>query len=290
MIEASGSALTAETTSRSIRVDGRRVHYHEAGSGTPIVLLHGGGPGASGWSNFSRNIAALAARHRTIVPDAPGFGQSEWRDLSAGLFTTMADALRGLLDALGIEKAHLVGNSMGGGAAMKFAMEFPARVGKLVLMAPGGLLAPTGVMPSEGLKILFNFYAKAPTAERMLSFLSCMVYDAKSLTPELIAERLGSASDPAVLGNPPFKPGAPPPVEDLWRDERFSRLEHEVLLLWGRDDRTLPLDCAFPALKQLQNSQLHVFSRCGHWVQWERPAAFNRLVLDFLAEAGETRN
>lgn len=283
MIEPSVRSLTAQGTSRSIRVDGRRVHYHEAGSGPPVLLLHGGGPGASGWSNFNRNIASLATRYRAILPDAPGFGQSESRDLSAGLFSAMADALRGLLDELGIDKAHLVGNSMGGGAAIKFAMDCPDRVDKLVLMAPGGLLAPVGVMPSEGLKILFNFYAQEPTAERLQSFLSCMVYDARSLTPELIAERLESASDPAVLANPPFKPGAPPPVEELWRDQRFARLEHPVLLLWGRDDRTLPLDCAFSALKQLQNAQLHVFSRCGHWVQWEKCAAFNRLVADFLA-------
>lgn len=258
--------------------------YHEAGSGPAVLLLHGGGPGASGWSNFNRNLAALAARYRTIVPDAPGFGRSESCDLSAGLFTTMADGLRGLLDELGIGQAHLVGNSMGGGAAIKFALDFPHRVGKLVLMAPGGLLAPVSVMPSEGLKILFGFYGQEPTAERLRAFLSCMVYDARSLTPELIAERLRSASDPAVLANPPFKPGAPPPIEELWRDQRFAQLENPVLLLWGRDDRTLPLDCAFTALKQLKNAQLHVFSHCGHWVQWERPDEFNRLVADFLAD------
>jgi 2-hydroxy-6-oxonona-2,4-dienedioate hydrolase/4,5:9,10-diseco-3-hydroxy-5,9,17-trioxoandrosta-1(10),2-diene-4-oate hydrolase len=286
MNEPTPSSPASKATSHSIVVDGRRVHYHEAGSGPPVLLLHGGGPGASGWSNFNRNLGVLATRFRTIVPDAPGFGRSEWRDLSAGLFTTMADALRGLLDALDIRRAHLVGNSMGGGAAIRFAMQEPARVGKLVLMAPGGLLAPFGVMPSEGLKVLFNFYAQQPTAERLMSFLSCMVFDSKSLTPELVAERLQSAADPAVLANPPFRPGAPPPVEELWRDPRFAQLQHEIMFVWGRDDRTLPLDCAFTALKQLPNSQLHVFSRCGHWVQWERPAAFNRLVMDFLGDGG----
>lgn len=286
MVESSAPSLTAEATSRSIRVNGLRVRYHEAGSGPPVLLLHGGGPGAGGWSNFSGNVAALARCFRTIVPDAPGFGQSESRDLSAGLFTTMADSLRGLLDELRIDKASLVGNSMGGGAAIKFAMEHPDRVDKLVLMAPGGLLASLSVMPSEGLKILFGFYTQKPTAERLHSFLSCMVYDVGSLTPELLAERLASASDPAVLANPPFRPGAPPPIEELWRDQRFAGLAHPVLLLWGRDDRTLPLDCAFTALKQLQNSRLHVFSRCGHWVQWERRNAFNRLVVDFLSGSG----
>lgn len=283
-------SCTAQGTSRSIRVHGRLVHYHEAGSGPPVLLLHGGGPGASGWSNFNRNVAALATRYRTILPDAPGFGRSESRDLSGGLFATMADTLRGLLDELGIDRAHLVGNSMGGGTAIKFAMDFPARVGKLVLMAPAGLLAPIGVMPSEGLKILFNFYAQKPTAERLRRFLSCMVYDERSLTPALIAERLESASDPAVLANPPFKPGIPPPVEELWRDQRFAQLEHPVLLLWGRDDRTLPLDCALTALKQLPNVQLHVFARCGHWVQWERSKDFNRLVAEFLEEAENANN
>jgi 2-hydroxy-6-oxonona-2,4-dienedioate hydrolase/4,5:9,10-diseco-3-hydroxy-5,9,17-trioxoandrosta-1(10),2-diene-4-oate hydrolase len=283
MADCSPTPRTADHSSRQVQVGGRRVHYHEAGTGDAVFLLHGGGPGASGWSNFNRNVASFAAHYRTLVPDFPGFGRSEARDLSGGLFTTMADWLLGMLDALDIDKAHLVGNSMGGGTAIKLALEHPDRVGKIVLMAPGGFLPPFAVMPSEGLKVLFSFYAAPPTRERLLSFLSCMVYDTASLTDELLEQRLEAASNPAMLADPPFKPGAPPPVEELWRDQRLPALDHRFLLLWGRDDRTIPLDSAFTGLKQLKNAELHVFSQCGHWVQWEKAESFNRLVSDFLA-------
>jgi 2-hydroxy-6-oxonona-2,4-dienedioate hydrolase/4,5:9,10-diseco-3-hydroxy-5,9,17-trioxoandrosta-1(10),2-diene-4-oate hydrolase len=282
MKERSPSPLTEDDSSRYIDVGGRQVHYHEAGKGEPIFLLHGGGPGASGWSNFNRNVDAFAPHYRVLIPDFPGFGRSAAWDLSGGLFTTMAEWLLGLLDALDIKKAHLVGNSMGGGTAIKLALEQPDRVGKIVLMAPGGFLPPFTVMPSEGLKILFSFYALPPTRERLLRFLTCMVYDSGNLTEELLEQRLQSASNPEVLANPPFKPGSPPPVEELWRDPLLSSLDHHFLLVWGRDDRTIPLDGAFTGLKQLRNAELHVFSQCGHWVQWEKAEAFNRLVIGFL--------
>lgn len=282
MTERSPSPLTADNSSRHVDVGGLRVHYHEAGTGEPVFLLHGGGPGASGWSNFNRNVESFAPHYRTLIPDFPGFGQSAARNLSGGLFTAMAEWLLELLDTLNIKKAHLVGNSMGGGTAIKLALEHPDRVGKIVLMAPGGFLPPFTVMPSEGLKVLFNFYALPPTRERLLSFLTCMVYDTRSLTEDLLEQRLQSASNPAILANPPFKPGSPPPVEDLWRDQRLSALDHRFLLIWGRDDRTIPLDGAFTGLKQLRNAELHVFSQCGHWVQWEKAESFNRLVIDFL--------
>ena len=115
-----------------------------------------------------------------------------------------------------------------------------------------------------------------------MAFLSCMVYDTSTLTDELLEQRLNSARDPRILANPPFRPGTIPPVEDLWRDPRLALLDHNVLLLWGRDDRTIPLDAAFIGLKQFRNAQLHVFAQCGHWVQWERARAFNQLVLNFL--------
>lgn len=282
MVKTADPDLTEKSTGRMATVSGRQLHYHEAGAGEPLVMLHGGGPGASGWSNFNRNIDAFAPRFRTIVPDFPGFGGSEPWDLSAGLFAAMAEATLSLLDQLGIDKAHLVGNSLGGGTAIKLMLDHPDRVGQVVLMAPGGLAPAFAVMPSEGLKLLFGFYAEKPTRERLMAFLSCMVYDTSTLTDELVEQRLNSASDPRILANPPFKPGQIPPVEELWRDPRLATLDHNVLLLWGRDDRTIPLDAAFIGLKQFKNAQLHVFTQCGHWVQWERARDFNRLVLDFL--------
>ncbi len=119
-------------TSRFADVAGMRLHYHEAEppgppGGPPVVMLHGGGPGASAWSNFGRNLPVFAARFRTLAVDQPGFGQSAKPPVTGHYFTFAAEALAGLLDELGIDRIQLVGNSLGGGTAVRFALRFPER-------------------------------------------------------------------------------------------------------------------------------------------------------------------
>src|SRR5215472_18435749 len=145
-----GPALDAESTSYVADVGGFAVRYHDSGpagasagagkfDADTVVLLHGGGPGASSWSNFGKNMPVIASRFRTVMMDLPGYGGSVARPPTAHFFTLAADALAGLLDDLGIGKAHLIGNSLGGGTALRFALRYPDRVGRLVLMGPGGL-------------------------------------------------------------------------------------------------------------------------------------------------------
>jgi 4,5:9,10-diseco-3-hydroxy-5,9,17-trioxoandrosta-1(10),2-diene-4-oate hydrolase len=131
--------------------DGHPVHYYDSGpcaaapggsgrgDADAVVLLHGGGPGASAWSNFGRNMPVVAKRFRAVMMDLPGYGQTAARPATGHFFTVAADTLAGLLDHLGIEKVHLIGNSLGGGSAVRFALRYPDRVGRLVLMGPGGL-------------------------------------------------------------------------------------------------------------------------------------------------------
>jgi 4,5:9,10-diseco-3-hydroxy-5,9,17-trioxoandrosta-1(10),2-diene-4-oate hydrolase len=265
------------------------LRYHDAGEhdGTPVVLLHGGGPGASAWSNFGRNLPVFAARFRTLMPDQPGFGRSAAPRVTGNYFTFAASALASLLDHLGIGQAHLVGNSLGGGTAVRFALDYPDRAGKLVLMGPGGLslnvFAPD---PTEGINALMAFAAPpGPSREKMAAFLRTLVFNQKLITDELIDERYASASEPAALaamaslGASFFDPAT---AEQglLWRD--VHRLRHKVLLIWGREDRVNPLDGALVALKLIRKAQLHVFGGCGHWAQLEKFDEFNRLVIDFL--------
>ena len=192
-------------TSRFADAAGMRLHYHEAGpadpDGLPVVLLHGGGPGASGWSNFGRNLPVFAERFRTLLVDQPGFGRSDRPPVTGNYFTFAADALAGLLKTLGIERAHLLGNSLGGGTAVRFALNYPDRAGRLVLMAPGGLsLNVFSPDPTEGIKRLSRFAAApGPSREKMAAFLSIMVHDQRLVTDELIDERFAAASDPAAL-------------------------------------------------------------------------------------------
>ena len=282
-------------TSRFADAGGMRLHYHEAGpggdclaaGGTPVVLLHGGGPGASAWSNFGRNLGVFAGRFRTLMVDQPGFGRSDKPPVAGNYFTFSAVAMAGLLDELGIGRVHLVGNSLGGGTAVRFALRYPERAGKLVLMGPGGLslnvFAPD---PTEGVKRLMEFSAPpGPSKEKMAAFLRTLVFDQRLITDELVEERLAAASDPpslaaaASLGASFFDPAT---AEEglLWREAH--RLRNQVLLVWGREDRVNPLDGALVALKLIRRAQLHVFGGCGHWAQLEKFDEFNRLVISFL--------
>jgi 4,5:9,10-diseco-3-hydroxy-5,9,17-trioxoandrosta-1(10),2-diene-4-oate hydrolase len=280
------------TTSRFADAGGMRLHYHEAGpfeegSRAPVVMLHGGGPGASAWSNFGRNLPVFAGHFRTLLVDQPGFGQSAKPPVAGSYFTFSADALAGLLDELGIGRVHLIGNSLGGGTAVRFALSYPERAGRLVLMGPGGLslnvFAPD---PTEGVKRLAGFSAPpGPSKEKLAAFLRTLVFDQRLITDELVEERFAAATDPealaamASLGASFFDPAT---AEDglLWRDAH--RLRNRVLLIWGREDRVNPLDGALVALKLIRRAQLHVFGGCGHWAQLEKFDEFNELVLSFL--------
>ena len=256
-----------------------------------VVLLHGGGPGASAWSNFGRNLPVFAARFRTIMIDQPGFGRSDKPPVTGNYFTFAADAMAGLLDGLGIDRVHLIGNSLGGGTAVRFALRFGERADRLVLMAPGGLglnvFAPD---PTEGIRRLMEFAAPpGPSPEKMAAFLAAMVFDQRLVTDELVQERYAIASEPdaiaamASMGASFYDPAY---ADDglLWREAH--RLRQRVLLLWGREDRVNPLDGALVALKQIRRAQLHVFGGCGHWVMLEKFDEFNRLAISFLEGGG----
>jgi 4,5:9,10-diseco-3-hydroxy-5,9,17-trioxoandrosta-1(10),2-diene-4-oate hydrolase len=263
------------------------LHYEEAGSGPPVVLLHGGGPGASGPSNFARNLPVFAERFRALVIDQPGYGKSDKPPVQGNYFTFAAHALAGLLDEAGLDRVHLVGNSLGGGTAVRFALDYPDRAGRLVLMGPGGLsinlFAPD---PTEGVKRLGKFSVE-PTRENLEAFLRVMVYDQKLITSELIDERFALASTPESLTATRAMgmsfAGADFELGMMWRE--VHRLRQPVLLIWGREDRVNPLDGALVALKTIPRAQLHVFGQCGHWVQVEKFDEFNKLTVDFLGGA-----
>jgi 4,5:9,10-diseco-3-hydroxy-5,9,17-trioxoandrosta-1(10),2-diene-4-oate hydrolase len=279
----------AVSTSRFAEPNGMRLHYHEAGTaaGAPVVLLHGGGPGASAWSNFGRNLPVFAARFRTLMIDQPGFGQSARPPVTGHYFTFAADAVAGLLDELGIERVHLIGNSLGGGTAVRFALRYPDRAARLVLMGPGGLsLNVFAADPTEGVRALMDFAAPpGPSKQKLAAFLRTLVFDQRLITDELVAERFAVASDPGSLAAMASMGASfvdPARAEEglLWREAH--RLRQRVLLIWGREDRVNPLDGALVALKIIRRAQLHVFGGCGHWAQLEKFDEFNQLAISFL--------
>ena len=277
-----------EATSRRAQVGGITLHYHDSEEGdTALIALHGSGPGVSSWSNFKGNLPALAPHFRTLLIDQPGFGHSDKPVIEGSTFTYCANAVRGLMDHLGIRRAHFIGNSYGGAVATRIALNWPEAVDKLVLMGPGGVAHVLfSTDPTEGISVLREFLT-TPTKETLERFVKVMVWNQKLATPELIEERWQVAKQPESLFG--FRQAAmPDPARfreyreenELWR--HLEQINHQVLMVWGRDDRVIPLDAAFFALRRLRNSRLHIFSRCGHWAQIEKRDEFNRLVIDFL--------
>jgi 4,5:9,10-diseco-3-hydroxy-5,9,17-trioxoandrosta-1(10),2-diene-4-oate hydrolase len=277
-------ALSAEKTSKIAQVNGQTLHYHEAGEGPVLVLLHGAGPGVSGWSNFGGNIGGYSENFRTIVVDLPGFGGSGQPDeYPVSYLQYAADAVAGLLDELGIAKAHLLGNSLGGSVAVRFLLNHAERADRVVLMGPGsalsiGLFAPR---PSEGIRRLMEFGA-APSREKMEAFLRTLVFDQSLVTEELIDDRYQVAINPATGGGLAAMQRANQKFHregELWREA--DQIKHEVLITWGREDRVQPLDGAFVGFRLLQNARLYVFPKCGHWAMIEQREEFERVTTSF---------
>jgi 2-hydroxy-6-oxonona-2,4-dienedioate hydrolase/4,5:9,10-diseco-3-hydroxy-5,9,17-trioxoandrosta-1(10),2-diene-4-oate hydrolase len=274
---------STEIQSRSVEFDGLKIHYDELGSGPALIFVHGGGPGSSGLSNFSRNMAAFADRYRVIAIDLPGYGQSTKLKITEPLWGYYARVLAGFIDVLGLGKAHLVGNSLGGAASLMTALEYPQKVDRLVLMGPGGGYSLFEKQPSDGIRSLVTFYAPpGPSLERLREFLNYLVYDPSDVPENLLQERLERSLDPETAEFMPLRLGPNmAPITDLWR-ERLDRLPHQTLIIWGREDRVNPMDQGLIFMRQIPNARFLVMPKCGHWVQWEKAEEFNRTVAAFL--------
>jgi 2-hydroxy-6-oxonona-2,4-dienedioate hydrolase/4,5:9,10-diseco-3-hydroxy-5,9,17-trioxoandrosta-1(10),2-diene-4-oate hydrolase len=275
---------TAEGTSRTIDIDGINIHYHDLGSGVPVIMLHGGGPGASGWSNYNRNVDALAERYRLIIVDMPGYGKSSKPDMSDDPFGHRANALLRMSDALRLEKPHLIGNSLGGAVALRMALEASDKVGKVILMGPGGGVSPHQLTPTQGLlELLFYYAGGTPTRAKLASFLKHLVFDQSAITDELIDQRYKASIEADVLACPPLTiPKGPVRGIDLWRDQRLQFLGNEVLIIWCAEDKVNPADGALLFQRLIPRCDTYIFSKCGHWAQWEYADKFNGVVAAYL--------
>lgn len=270
---------TEEATSREIQAAGIKVHYNEVGSGYPVIMIHGAGPGASSWSNFKQNVDVFAADHRALLVDMPQYGGSEKVIIEGGRLTYCANVFRDFMDKLGIERAHFVGNSMGGQVAIKLAVDCPERVSRLVVIGSGtgnpSLFTP---MPLEGIKLIGGYYkGEGPSREKLRTLIQTLLYDQSFLTDEILEDRYQASIDPEVVR---VMTAHPPPAESL--AGVLLSVACPTLVVWGADDRFGALDVGLLMVRTMQNAQMHIFPHCGHWAQVEHAAEFNRLVLDFL--------
>lgn len=251
-------------------------------------------PGASGVSNYSRNIKTLARQFRVLVPDMPGYGQSTKGVDRSDPFGDLAGAILGLLDVLGIERTHVVGNSLGGACGLRMALEAPSRVSALVLMGPGGINTTrvlTHGLPTKGLNQLLNYYGgKGPTREKITRFIrEYLVHDGRQVPNDAIEERYQASIDPEVVAAPPLRRpnslGAAIRM-DFTRDKRLKSLPVPTLVLWGADDKVNRPSGGETLRQSIPSCDLYLFANTGHWVQWERADVFNAVVAGFLHQHG----
>ena len=273
-----------------ILVDGLRIHYLAGGeSGPPVVLLHGiGGDSASlSWRSL---MGLLSREHRVLAPDWPGHGESDSPDTeyTTDYFTRFFESF---LDALGLERASLVGSSLGAGVALGFALRAPQRVESLVLTGTFGLgkrmpmrLLAYVVVWLPGLNRMI-WAAMARSRRMVRRSLRNVIYDRRSITNKLVDEVFAQVRKPGV--GKAYRSWQRSEIS--WRGLRsdfagnLQDLGVRTLLLHGAEDRFVPLSLAERAHALIKGSELRVFPGCRHWLPRERPDDFNRAVTEFLA-------
>ncbi|MDL2354059.1 MAG: alpha/beta hydrolase [Pseudomonadota bacterium] len=264
----------------TLLANGLTLHYHEAGAGEQVVVfLHGSGPGASGYSNFKHNYPLFAERgHRVIVPDLPGYGLSSKPENAEYVLDFFVDALRQFLQAIGVTRCALVGNSLGGAIAIKYALDYPRDVTRLILMAPGGVEERETYFQMEGIQRMVALFAgRQLNAVTMRELMLLLVSDPAHITDALIAERL------PVCDTQPTSVLSSMRVPNL--TERLGELACPVLGFWGTEDKFNPVEGVFKLMRHCRDARFVLLNRCGHWVMVEHRDTFNRGCLDFLAEA-----
>jgi 4,5:9,10-diseco-3-hydroxy-5,9,17-trioxoandrosta-1(10),2-diene-4-oate hydrolase len=260
---------------------GLRVHYTEAGTpgrGKPTILcLHGGGPGASGYSNYKKNLPHFAAHgYHALAPDLLGFGLSDKPTDIDYTSVLHVGAMHELVTALGIERVVPIGNSLGGSVALEYTFAHAGSVPALILMAPGGLVDPrTFWGQTAGGRALAAFAKDRPTDEASFrQVLSLLVHNPADVTDEIVAER-----HPVALSQP-SRVFTSVSIRPTW--EHLHELACPVLCFWGSNDSFLPVSQALVLLEKAPRAKVVISNTSGHWYMLEQPDDFNREVVDFL--------
>ena len=263
---------------KTVGAEGVETSYLEAGSGPPVLMMHGSGPGVSGTANWQYNIPVLAEKFHVLAPDIVGFGATERPTDIVYSLRAWTDHVWAFLDALGIEKTAIVGNSLGGRIALQMATDRPERICRMVLMGSPGV----GMSLTEGLQAL---RAYEPSHDAMRALLrNYFAVDPTLITDELVAIRYeASVADGAyeayrAMFFDPRHKGSELGITE----EEVRAIATPALLVHGREDKVVPLSVSVSMLDLLPNADLHVFSHCGHWTQIERADEFSALFKDYL--------
>lgn len=264
----------------SIKTGTYNTNYHDVGSGETIIMLHGSGPGVSAWANWNKLFPLLSGKYRILAPDMVGFGYTDRPEgITYGMNAWVEQTVQ-FMDALNIKEAHLVGNSFGGALALAMAVKYPERVKKLVLMGSMGVTFPL----TYGLDRVWGY---TPSFDNMRELLDIFAYDRTIANDDLARLRYESSMQPGFQES--FSAMFPAPrqqgVEGMASNETYIRsIPHETLIVHGREDRVIPLETSMKLIQLIENAQLHIFGKCGHWTQIEKTKEFAALVDCFIDE------
>ena len=262
-----------------IDVDGIGTNFIKAGAGDPLILIHGSGPGVTAFANWRGVIPDFAQHFRCYAPDTLGFGYTDFpSDIEGFAMDRWVAHLIGFMDALGIAKAHFIGNSYGGALTLALAARHPDRVGRIVLMGAAGLRFPV----TDGLAKVWGY---EPSLDAMRDLMNTFAYDASLVKEEIVKSRYEASIRPGA--QEAFSSLFPEPrqrwLDELATDEDALRaLPHATLIVHGREDVIVPYECSVRFHQLIANSELHLFGQCGHWTQIERRERFVQLVIPFL--------
>ena len=272
---------TEDDTSRTVHAGGMTVHYHELGAGEPVLFLHSYGPGTTAWITFHKVAGALSQHFRCILMDLPNFSKTGPIVYREGVHAVQARTAVALLDALGIERAHFVGNSQGGQSSMVAAIMYPERVGRFVMggshIGTGGDRYLMANRPSEGSRATREAVAD-PTRENIRRYLRVHVDDETLVTDELV-EHVHRAH----TWSPAFEAARRQSVS-VPHDytPELAAIRAPVLLIHGRYDRMVAFEVSLAILNHVADSRLVLLNNCGHWPPFEKPAEYAAHVLGFL--------
>ena len=270
---------------RFVTVNGIRTHYVAAGKGDPLLLLHGMGASLMAWA---LNIEPLSHKFSVYAIDIPGHGDSDKPDLDY-LLPTAVDFVREFMNVLGIERASLAGNSMGGMIALRTAVDFPELVDRLVLVDAAGLGREVAWFIRAMSLPLVGELIENPSPRNTRALLKRIFYNPdllqESLIRELLRTRILPGSKRAVLRIIRGSIGLRGLHSKWMMADELGQLNSPVLLVWGAQDRILPVSHATDAAQRAPQVSLSIYEECGHWPQMEKGQEFNRLALEFLTEA-----
>ncbi len=275
--------ITRESTSKFVQVGDIKVHYHEAGEGPVLFCVHGGAPGAFGWGNFGRNMESLSEKFRTIVVDLPGYGLSDKPEVPDGRRQTLySRVFAEMLDVMGIEKAHAVGIATGASTVLRMAMEHPDKIDHVIAVS-GGAGVPLFPVDNPAIsRLITDYYADpGPSRDKMRAYLGSCFHDKSLITEELVEERYAESIVPEFMVQAPEgRPGIRQTPEPIWQE--IHKIPNKTMIVYGRENRD-SWDSALFMIARLPNAELHVFSQCGFWVQYEKANEFNELAKTFLS-------